>query len=104
MRRRQIEPAPDRIRRGCSVKGGIDFNRRKVPGIEFQPMWLWQIRRIENIPPFFEAPGAGSDTNLLLVVKIQSNSSYVRGNEGKATKVVQKSGAGEHVLFGLRYP
>jgi len=38
MRRCQIKPASDRIGRGCGIKGGIDFNRGKVPGIEFQPM------------------------------------------------------------------
>ena len=66
-----LEPTPNAIFRGNSVKSRIYFNRREIVGIKFQPVSFWQIRRVENATPVFKAPRARADAYLLLIGQIQ---------------------------------
>ena len=54
------------------MKGRIHFNCREIVGIKFQPVSLWQIRRVENATPVFKAPRARADAYLLLIGQIQN--------------------------------
>ena len=66
-----FDPAPhDGFRRGA-VESGIDLNRGKIMGIEFQPTGLGQIRWIKVAPPFFKAPRASAEPDLLLIGEVQ---------------------------------
>jgi len=67
-------PATNAIFRRSSVKGRIDFNRRKIVGVKFQPVRRWQIVWIKDTAPVFEAPCARADTYFLLVNQIQMKS------------------------------
>jgi hypothetical protein len=62
-----LDPTPNAIFRRNSVKSRIHFNCCEIVGVEFQPMGLWQIRRIENATPVFKAPRARADAYLLLI-------------------------------------
>ena len=54
------------------MKSRIHFDRREIVGIKFQPVSLWQIRRVENAMPVFKAPGARADAYLLLIGQVQN--------------------------------
>jgi hypothetical protein len=38
--RSQFDPAPDRVLGRDAVKSRIDFDRRKIPGIKFEPFGI----------------------------------------------------------------
>ena len=71
MGRGKIEPAADRMLGGRGIEGGIDFNCGKVTRVKFEPALLRKISRIKYFTPFRKGPCAGSDTNFLLIVKVQ---------------------------------
>ncbi len=62
-----LGPAKHPFRSRCVIEGRLDLDRGKIARIEFQPLGLRQIRRIESAAPFFETPGANADANLLLI-------------------------------------
>ena len=67
----QFHPAPDRVLARDAVESRIDFDRRKIAGIEFQPFGIGQFGWIKAAPPIRETPGAGADSNFLLISEIQ---------------------------------
>ena len=67
----QFDPAPDRVLARYAVKGRIDFDCGKIAGIKFEPSGIGQFSRIKASAPFRETPGAGADSNFLLVGKVQ---------------------------------
>ena len=67
-----LEPTPNAVFRRNSMKSRIYFNSREIVGIEFQPVSLWQFRRVENAMPVFKAPRARADAYLLLIGQIQN--------------------------------
>ena len=69
--RSQFDPAPDRVLGRDTVKGRIVFDRGKIAGIKLEPFGLRQFGRIKASAPILETPGAGADSNFLLVGKIQ---------------------------------
>ena len=77
--RGHLQPTPcDRLGRGA-VKGGIDFDRRKVMGVEFQPAVCRQVGRVKWAAPFLKAPSAGSDANFLLLDQLQNENAILAG-------------------------
>ena len=54
------------------MKGRVDFNRWEIAGIKFEPFGLGQLCRIKASAPFRKTPGAGADSNFLLVGKVQT--------------------------------
>ena len=64
-------PTTNGVFRRSSVERGVHFNRLEIVGVKFQPMRRWQIVRIENIAPVFEAPCARPNANFLLIQKLQ---------------------------------
>jgi hypothetical protein len=54
------------------MESRIHFDCREIVGIKFQPVSLWQIRRVENAMPVFKAPGARADAYLLLIGQVQN--------------------------------
>ena len=70
-RRRDIEPAADRVFRRRAVKGCIDLDGGKIAGIKLEPVRIRKIRRIECTAPVVEGPGAGADADFLLIGEIQ---------------------------------
>src|SRR5437763_11645246 len=69
MRRREVEPAPYRIRARSRVKGRIDLNGRKIARIKFQPPGFGQVARIKNLAPILEAPGTSPNPDFLLLIQ-----------------------------------
>jgi hypothetical protein len=67
----QFDPAPDRVLARYAVKGRVDFDCGKIAGIKFEPLGIGQCSRIKASAPFRETPGAGADSNFLLVGKVQ---------------------------------
>ena len=68
---RDLDPTLNgRFGRG-SIKCRIDFHSREVVGVKFEPLGLWQIRRIKRAAPVFEAPRTGADANFMLIDQIQ---------------------------------
>ena len=57
-----------------SVKCRIHFYGRKMTRIKFEPVRLWQIRRIKDTAPVVKAPCARADADFLLVEQIQMES------------------------------
>src|SRR5215468_8925402 len=53
------------------IKCRIDFHSREVIGVKFEPLRLWQIRRIKGAAPVVETPRAGADANFMLINQIQ---------------------------------
>src|SRR4051812_20848197 len=70
--RRSFDPAADRGVGRRVVKGGVDFHRREIPRIKFQPARGRQIRRVKISAPFLEAPGAGPEADFLLGREVQT--------------------------------
>src|SRR5205085_10860185 len=68
----QFDPAPDRVLGRDVVKGRIDFDCREIAGIKLEPFGLGQFRGIKASAPFRKAPGAGADSNFLLIGKVQT--------------------------------
>ena len=69
--RRCLDPAPDRRLGWDVIKRGINFHRRKITGVKFQPAGRRQIGRIKAAAPLFKAPGAGAEPYFLLGQEIQ---------------------------------
>ena len=69
--RSDIDPAADRVRPRHTVKSRIDFDCGEIAGIKFEPLGIGQFSRIKASAPFRETPGAGADSNFLLVGKVQ---------------------------------
>ncbi len=69
--RSEFDPAPDRVLRRYAVKSRINFNGEEIARIKFEPFGFGQVRRIKTSAPFREAPGAGADSNFLLVGQLQ---------------------------------
>jgi len=67
-----LDPTPNALFRRNSMKSRIHFNCREIVGIKFQPVTLWQIRRVKNAAPVFKAPCARADAYLLLIGQIQN--------------------------------
>lgn len=67
----QFDPAPDRVLGWDTVKGRIDFDRRKIAGIKLEPFGLRKFGRIKASAPILETPGAGADSNFLLTGQVQ---------------------------------
>ena len=67
-------PATNRCFGRGSVKRRIHFDGREMACIKFEPVRLWQIVRIKDPAPVFEAPGARTDADFLLVDQIQMKS------------------------------
>src|SRR5438132_9848164 len=43
-----LDPTPNALFRRNSMKSRIHFNCREIVGIKFQPVTLWQIRRVKR--------------------------------------------------------
>jgi len=69
--RGHFDPTADSIFRGSGVKGGIYFHGREVVGVEFEPLRVRQIGRIESAAPVFKTPRARTDAYFLLIDQIQ---------------------------------
>ncbi len=67
-------PAADRFLRGRMIKSRIDFDRRKIARIKFEPAFARQIRRIKRTTPLLETPGASAETDFLLSADVQNES------------------------------
>src|SRR5204862_5225121 len=67
-----LEPTPNAVFWWNSMKSRVHFNCREKVGIKFQPVSLWQIRRIKHSTPIFEAPRARAEAYLLLIGQIQN--------------------------------
>ena len=72
-----LEPTPQSVFRRRAVESAIDFDGRKITGIELEPVRVWQIRRIKISPPFVECPGASADTDFLLIDQIQGQAKLI---------------------------
>ena len=70
--RSQFDPAPDRVFRRHAVEGRIDFDRWEIAGIKFEPFGFGQAGWIKASAPIRETPGAGADSNFLLIGKVQT--------------------------------
>jgi len=70
-RRRCLDPALDGGIGRNVIKRGIDFHRREITGVKFQPARRRQIGRIKAAAPLFKAPGAGAEPYFLLGQEIQ---------------------------------
>jgi outer membrane protein assembly factor BamD len=68
---RVLHPAPHSGFGGRVIKRGVDFNGRKIMGVEFQPAGGRQLRRIKISTPFFKAPRTGAEPDFLLCGEIQ---------------------------------
>ena len=69
-----LDPAANGVFRGSAIKSRIHFHRRKVARIEFEPLRVRQIRRIESAAPVFKTPSACTDAYFLLIGQIQIKS------------------------------
>ena len=69
-----LDPAANSVFRRSAIKGRIHFHRRKVARIEFEPLRVRQIHRIESATPVFKTPSAGTDAYFLLIGQIQMKS------------------------------
>lgn len=67
-------PATNRCFGWRSVKCRIHFDGREMAGIKFEPVRLWQIKRIKDTAPVVKAPGARANAYFLLVGQIQMES------------------------------
>jgi len=56
------------------VKCRIHFDGREMACIKFDPLRLWQIKRIKDTTPVVKAPRARADAYFLLVEQIQMES------------------------------
>jgi len=89
----EIDPAPDRVFRRNTVKGRIDFDRGKIAGIKFEPLGIGQFCRIKASAPFRETPGAGADSNFLLVGKVQiQGKSRLNRNAREDVDLIHRTG------------
>src|SRR6266705_5838 len=70
--RRHLRPTASGCFRRRAVKSGIDFHRRKIARVKFQPFVCRPFLRIKSAAPFLEAPGASADSDFLLINKIQA--------------------------------
>src|SRR5437870_2974580 len=69
--RRDLDPTANGRISWSSIKCGIDFHSREVIAVEFEPMGLRQIRRIERTAPVLKAPCARANANFMLLGQIQ---------------------------------
>jgi len=53
------------------IKCRIDLHSREVIGVKFEPLGLWEIRRIKKAAPVFETPRGGAEANLMLIDQVQ---------------------------------
>ena len=67
-----LDPAPDRVLRRHGIECGIDFDRRKIARVKFQPFGFRKVGGIKAASPVRKTPGAGADADFLLVGKIQA--------------------------------
>jgi hypothetical protein len=58
------------------VKSRIDFYRREIARVKFQPAARWQVRGIKVAAPSFEAPGASPEPDFLLSRQVQVSGEY----------------------------
>ena len=61
------------------MKRRVHFDCRKITRIEFEPVGLRQLLRIEDSAPVREAPGAGAQSYFLLVEEVQNGIEKVFG-------------------------
>ncbi len=67
-------PATNRCFGWRSMKCRIHFDSRELACIKFEPVRLWQIKRIKDTAPVVEAPCARANAYFLLVEQIQMES------------------------------
>src|SRR5262245_3884605 len=67
-------PATNRCFGRRSVKCRIHFDGREMASIKFDPVRLWQIKRIKHTAPVVKAPCARANAYFLLVEQIQIES------------------------------
>jgi len=69
--RSHLDPAAGSIFRRSRIKRRIYFHGGEVLRVEFEPLGVWQIRRIKGSPPVVKTPRACADAYLLLIGQIQ---------------------------------
>src|SRR5205085_16095 len=69
--RRRFDPAANGCVRRRMIESRIDFDRREIARVEFQPARRRQVGWIKIAAPFFEAPGAGAEPDFLLSGEVQ---------------------------------
>src|SRR5262249_11500262 len=65
--RSHFDPTTNSMFRRNSMKCRVNFNRRKIAGVELQPPRLRQIGRIKGTAQVLEGPCARADSNFLLI-------------------------------------
>ena len=72
--RGRFNPATNRCFGRRSVECRIHFDCREMAGIKFEPVRLWQIKRIKDTAPVVKAPCARANAYFLLVEQVQMES------------------------------
>ena len=66
-----LDPTADGVLGRLVVKSGIDFDRRQIARVKFEPLRIRQFAWIKAVSPIRKTPGAGADANFLLVGEVQ---------------------------------